>query len=86
MRLNLTILLSVFVHLLLVGQCPQVVWEDEFNGTSLDESKWSFQIGDGCDIDLCGWGNNELQWYRRENVEVGEGTMKIVAKREKFSK
>ena len=59
-----------------------LVWSDEFNGTSLDTSKWSYQIGDGCDINLCGWGNNELQWYQADNVRVADGVLTITARRE----
>ncbi len=68
----------------LFSQCPQIIWQDEFDGTTLDLSKWSYQTGDGCDIspDLCGWGNNELQWYQSQNAEVSHGTLKITAKRE----
>lgn len=63
--------------------CPTVVWADEFDGTSLDLSKWEPQIGDGCDIGLCGWGNNELQYYKAENATVSNGTLKITAKEER---
>lgn len=63
-----------------------MVWSDEFDGSEVDESKWTFQIGDGCDIseDLCGWGNNELQWYtsRPENVFISDGNLVIRARRE----
>jgi beta-glucanase (GH16 family) len=64
-----------------------MLWNDEFSGTALDTSVWSFQIGDGCDIgaDLCGWGNAELQWYRAENAVVSDGTLKIIAKEEDFN-
>ena len=41
----------------------ELVWSDEFDGPEIDGSKWSFDLGDGCEIDLCGWGNNELQYY-----------------------
>jgi len=35
---------------------------------------------------LCGWGNNELQWYRgAENFLVSDGTLKIIAKEEDFN-
>ena len=61
-----------------------LVWADEFDGDAVDESKWSFQIGDGCDINLCGWGNNELQWYtdRPENARVEDGNLIITAIKE----
>ncbi len=60
------------------------VWSDEFDGTSVDESKWSFQLGDGCDIGLCQWGNNELQSYRSENASVTGGRLIITAREESF--
>lgn len=66
----------------IAAQCPALVWSDEFEGMELDTTKWSYQIGDGCDINLCGWGNNELQWYQSSNVEVNNGTLKIAAKLE----
>jgi len=78
----------VLLNLLSVSadNCPVLSWSDEFNGNQLDESAWTPQIGDGCDrgIDLCGWGNNEEQWYRGENAIVSDGTLKIMAKRETF--
>ncbi|MEL6770109.1 MAG: glycoside hydrolase family 16 protein [Bacteroidota bacterium] len=55
-----------------------LVWADEFDGTEVDESKWEFQLGDGCP-DLCGWGNAELQNYARDNSVVSDGTLKITA-------
>ncbi len=64
-------------------QCAQLVWSDEFTGTSLDLNKWQPQIGDGCDIGLCGWGNNELQYYQAANATVSGGTLKITAKKER---
>lgn len=59
-----------------------LVWSDEFDGNALDTSKWSVQTGDGCEINLCGWGNNELQWYQADNVEVADGLLTITARRE----
>ena len=69
------------------AQCPSLLWNDEFNGTSLDSSKWTHQTGDGCELgpDLCGWGNAELQWYRPENTVIDDGTLKIIAKKEAFN-
>ncbi len=86
-RSLLCLLLAFLIHVLPThGQCPQLVWSDEFDGDSLDESKWSYQNGDGCQIsqDLCGWGNNELQYYRPENAVVSDGYLTITAKREAY--
>lgn len=59
-----------------------LLWSDEFNGSQLDESTWSYALGDGCDLGICGWGNQELQTYRSENVSVANGKLVITARRE----
>jgi beta-glucanase (GH16 family) len=57
----------------------QLVWQDEFtNGVSPD---WVFETGNGSS----GWGNNELQYYRRENATIENGELVITAKRESIS-
>ncbi len=80
---RLPLLSLLLVPGLVTAQCYRLVWADEFDGTDLDASKWSYQIGDGCP-DLCGWGNNEEQYYRAENVEVSDGTLKIHVREEAF--
>lgn len=57
------------------------VWGDEFDGTALNEADWTYEIGTGGN----GWGNNELQYYRRENTKVADGNLVIEAKRESFA-
>jgi beta-glucanase (GH16 family) len=59
------------------------LWNDEFDGTEIDSSKWSFEIGTGTN----GWGNNELQYYtdRRENAYVKDGMLHIRAQKEPFN-
>jgi beta-glucanase (GH16 family) len=65
------------------GGSYSLVWEDNFDGTTLDASKWTPMIGNGCP-NLCGWGNNELQYYRAENATVGGGLLTITARRQFF--
>ena len=60
----------------------ELVWADEFDGSSLDLSKWEYQIGDGCDQGICGWGNGEFQNYTRENLTVSDGTLTITARQD----
>jgi beta-glucanase (GH16 family) len=59
-----------------------LVWSDEFDGAELDTTKWEYQLGDGCDQDLCGWGNGEFQSYTTENLRVSDGTLKITARQD----
>ncbi|MDA0314446.1 MAG: glycoside hydrolase family 16 protein [Bacteroidetes bacterium] len=56
------------------------VWSDEFSGSTLS-SDWTFEIGDGCPA-LCGWGNQELEFYKKENTTLQDGNLVITAKRE----
>lgn len=58
----------------------QLVWEDDFSSPTLNTSNWSFEIGKGQN----GWGNNELQHYRRENTSIQNGHLVITAKKESF--
>ena len=51
-----------------------LVWSDDFNGTSLNTADWTADVGDGCP-GLCGWGNNELEYYRSQNVTVTGGNL-----------
>lgn len=75
----------------------EMVWNDEFEGNEVDTTKWSFQLGDGCDIqpkscgafeetapNLCQWGNFEKQYYtdRPQNVKVENGNLVITARKE----
>lgn len=62
----------------------RTVWADEFDGSAVDPLRWEMQLGDGCPA-LCGWGNNELQYYRAENAIVADGELRIVAREESFA-
>ena len=59
-----------------------IIWQDEFNGTSLDTSKWKYETG------ASGWGNNELQNYIDDGrtTVVSDGTLKIKAFKENLEK
>jgi beta-glucanase (GH16 family) len=58
------------------AQSWQLVWQDEFNGSI--GPHWVFETGAG------GWGNNELQYYRRENATIENNALVITARREDF--
>lgn len=49
------------------GNDYHLVWQDNFDGPKLDETNcWSIVVNGN------GGGNRELQYYRRENIEVGK--------------
>jgi len=56
----------------------------DFSEASIDESVFTFELGDGCDINLCGWGNNELQSYSssESNAKIVDGKLVITATEE----
>jgi beta-glucanase (GH16 family) len=54
-----------------------LVWSDEFNGSSVGPD-WVFETGAG------GWGNNELEYYRAENASVSGGNLILTAKKENY--
>ncbi|HEX5682415.1 MAG TPA: carbohydrate-binding protein [Ideonella sp.] len=68
----------LFTSTLGFAQGWNLVWQDEFEGGIGPD--WVFEIGNGTN----GWGNNELQYYRRENATVENGALVITAKREDF--
>ncbi len=58
-----------------------LVWSDEFDGTSIDRSKWSL------DADCWGGGNEEHQCYTKgaRNVAVQDGKLVIIARHERVT-
>ncbi len=81
------LILSLFSLLVLssntcVSQNWNLIWQDEFNGTELDTSKWMHDIGTGSQNGLYGWGNSELQYYQPQNTVLNSGSAKIIANTE----
>ncbi len=53
----------------------QLVWSDEFNGPSVDQSKWNIDVGNpGV--------NNEKEYYQAANASVSNGNLVITAKQQ----
>lgn len=80
--LSLAIITPTFIY----GQVGPVIWEDDFN--TLNTDVWTPDVGDGCP-NLCGWGNQELQYYSPNNVSIepipsepGNFALVLEAKRE----
>ena len=57
-----------------------LVWQDEFDGMSLNTNDWNYETGNS------GWGNQESQYYRAgsNNATVGDGYLTIAAKEENY--
>lgn len=67
----------------------KLLWSEEFNGASLNTSVWSASNGNGCQVNLCGYGNQELQFYSPNNLSIadvpfepGTRALAITARRE----
>ena len=54
-----------------------LVWSDEFSGTSLDNNNWTYEIGGN------GWGNSELEYYTNsiKNTFVTNGGYLVIEAR-----
>ncbi|MFN1834199.1 family 16 glycosylhydrolase [Balneola sp. MJW-20] len=101
MRLSLLLLLKICLLLISgceersvsstdtdIDEIPgyELVWNDEFDQNSLDESSWEYMNGNGSEYGLDGWGNNELQYYTNNsrNIKVEDGLLVITALNEKL--
>uniref|UniRef100_A0AC34F3J5 GH16 domain-containing protein n=1 Tax=Panagrolaimus sp. ES5 TaxID=591445 RepID=A0AC34F3J5_9BILA len=74
--------LLLFATIVAVSAETKLVWEENFDGDSLDRSKFTCETGTGKE----GWGNKELQYYtdRTQNARVENGHLIIEARRENY--
>src|SRR6056300_902116 len=72
---RLTFFFVLIFSSLSVQADQKLVWTDEFNGESLDYTKW------GVEENAYGGGNNELQIYRwdKRNLRVVDGNLVMEA-------
>ena len=86
-RMNFTIVAAVLGVISGSASAQQLIWSDEFNGSSLDLTKWEPMIGNGQAYGIAGWGNNELEYYtdRPQNITVAGGTLTITARQENYA-
>ncbi|MBW4082280.1 RICIN domain-containing protein [Paenibacillus sp. S150] len=85
---SLFVMFTLLIALIPVGSANaapawNLVWSDEFDGTSLNTANWTAEIGTGSS----GWGNNELQYYtnRTQNLQVTGGNLVITAQKESYN-
>jgi len=66
------------------GDLLTLIWSDEFDGAQLDPEVWFYESGDGTQygIPFPAWGNNELEYYLPDNVQLANGALQITARRE----
>lgn len=63
-----------------------LVWSDEFEGDSgvfVDTTKWRPDTADGCSMGICGWGNQEKEYYTATTNNIalnGRGQLMITAR------
>ncbi|AZK47907.1 RICIN domain-containing protein [Paenibacillus lentus] len=85
--LYLFLLLALLISFVPAGSTSaatswNLIWSDEFDGSSLNTTNWTAEIGTGSG----GWGNNELQYYtdRPQNLQVTGGNLVITALKESY--
>lgn len=74
-------LLSFFTLLTFASQAQwTMIWNDEFDNATLDNTKWAKDIGGW------GFGNNEAQYYSDSptNLSISNSELLITARREQF--
>lgn len=75
--------LLIIISLITIFSCKEekqenIVFFEDFNTENLNENHWNYELGNGCP-NLCGWGNNERQYYTKENVSIKDGNLVITA-------
>ena len=87
MRFTFIFIFLFALNTILSAQNYTLVWEDQFNGATLDSSKWNIENREGI------WNtgaNKEFQHYKTENVTVGDdgngnNCLIITAKKESYN-
>lgn len=62
-----------------------MIFNDEFEGNTIDTNKWNLVEGfllEEDDINTAGWGNQELEFYSKNNASVADGILDINMKKE----
>jgi beta-glucanase (GH16 family) len=58
----------------------KLLWSDEFDGsadTRPNEMFWNYDLGDGTEAGIPGWGNQEREWYLSDQATLS-GSSKLV--------
>lgn len=76
--------IGVLFAAVMSANAQTLVWEENFSKNTLQGRTWTYDLGDGCAVDNCGWGNSEMQYYtdRKENARIGKGKLIIEVHKE----
>lgn len=80
-RISLLVLLSCTFACSAQAKKGKLIWEENFDGKSLNEKTWNYELGDGCP-NICGWGNNERQVYTKDNHSIKNGLLTVTVKKD----
>ncbi len=75
------VFLLIFISCQQSNQHKNLLWNDEFDTSGQpDKENWNLITGNGCP-EICGWGNNERQYYTKDtsNVRIEDGVLIIEA-------
>ncbi|WP_295086660.1 family 16 glycosylhydrolase [Ruminococcus sp.] len=69
---------------------PRLLWSDEFDGDTLDMTKWAYELGNwkldaNGNFVTYGWGNDEREFYTDSNTTVHDGILTISARKENYT-
>ena len=89
-RLNAVDLTLLKRQILTQSSDTHLLWRDEFDGDTLDRTKWDYELGNWkLDADgnyvTNGWGNNEQEFYTDRNASVSGGVLTIAARKEHYA-
>lgn len=63
----------------------QLLWAEEFDGakgSAIDLATWNYNLGDGTEYGIPGWGNSEREYYVEEAAKLdGESNLVVTASR-----
>lgn len=81
--------LTLLKQQLLAHPDQNPVWQDEFEGDTLNMENWSYECGNwkldaNGNYITNGWGNNEQQFYTDRNASVHDGILTIAARHESY--
>jgi hypothetical protein len=62
-----------------------LLWTEDFSGSDVDAAVWTKEIGNGCANGICGWGNQEIQYYTQDDIEIDTANQELVINTRKQS-